>query len=606
MKKLSHSAIAATLAALGANSVYADQTSHVYGIHDRSANHFAFTNATVLVEPGKSIKNATLVIDNGRVVSVKANGKIPAGATEIDLTSHTVYPGFIDPYSNYVFSKDKPAAADPNQGPKYQGDRKGGNAWNNAIHSEVNWVSEFKADKKSAESYIKNGFTSVQTAKMDGIFQGQGLTVSLGQGLPNDLIYNAHASHFGSFDKGSSKQEYPSSLMGSIALIRQSLSDANWYQKAQGKTDNLNTGQPVEYNAALQSLAELKYKGIMFNADDYLSTLRADKLFDQYGVSASYVADGHEYARINEIKNVNATFVLPLSLPGKPDVTSFESQLDVSLAELRHWERAPSNAAVLAKNNVPFAFTQFGLKKSSDLWGKVKTLIKHGLSEKDALAALTTVPAKLAGVSSKAGQLKSGMIADFVITDGNIFKDGKIKSVWMQGNEKSFSPIAPISFAGNYELKIAGESLSLELTEKDNKVSGEFVKGEDKAKVKVSLQSDNNLQFNADLSELGLNGVYRLSSRLNEETLSGFVLNEKAERMAFSGQRKAAEDKEDEKKSETKESVEYLSQVTFPNRAFGLSKAAKQQNVHIKNATVWTSEKAGILKDTDLIIRKDF
>ena len=87
MKKLSHSAIAATLAVMGANSVYADQTSHVYGIHDRSSNHFAFTHATVYIEPGKSIKNATLVIDDGRIVSVKTNGKIPAGATDATVST---------------------------------------------------------------------------------------------------------------------------------------------------------------------------------------------------------------------------------------------------------------------------------------------------------------------------------------------------------------------------------------------------------------------------------------------------------------------------------------------------------------------------------------
>jgi imidazolonepropionase-like amidohydrolase len=132
MKKLSHSALAATLAVMGANSVYADQTSHVYGLHDRSSNHVAFTHATVITEPGKSIKNATLVIDNGRIISVKSNGKIPAGAYEVDLTSHFVYPGFIDAYSNYVSPKEKPEAGNRrgrgDDGPKYEGDRKGGNA----------------------------------------------------------------------------------------------------------------------------------------------------------------------------------------------------------------------------------------------------------------------------------------------------------------------------------------------------------------------------------------------------------------------------------------------------------------------------------------------
>ncbi len=621
MKKLKLSvlstSLSATLAVLAANSVFADQTSHVYGIHDRSSHHFAFTHATVLVEPGKSINNATLVIDNGRIVSVSENGKVPAGATEIDLTAHFVYPGFIDAYSNYVFNQDKPAVSHGrDQAPKYEGDRKGGNAWNDAIHAQIDWVTEFKADKKSAEAYVKNGFTAVQTAKLDGIFQGQGFTVSLSDGLPNDLIYNANASHFGSFDKGSSKQAYPNSLMGSIALIRQTLSDANWYQNAKGKTDKLTTGQPIEYNAALENLAELKKSGLMFNAEDYLSSIRADQLFDQYGIQTSFVADGHEYVRINEIKATQATFILPLNYPAKPDVSSFESQLDSSLAELRHWERAPSNPAVLAQNKIPFAFTQHGLKKSDDLWDKIKLSIKHGLSEKDALAALTTVPAKLAGIAQNAGQLKPGMFADFVISDDNIFTEGKIKSVWMLGKETSLSPINPISFAGKYQLKIANQDLVLELTEKDNKVSGnlkltkadldnknEPEKDEKKSAIKISEQADNNLQFSADLSALGLTGVYRFSVRLNKDIMAGFLLNDQSERIAFNTARKVDSEKNEENKKDVDDSITYLSALTSPNRAYGLAEKAKQQNLHIKNATIWTSEKQGILTNSDLIIR---
>lgn len=629
MKKLSLSVLSttlsATLAVFAAGYVSADQTSHVYGIHDRSSSHYAFTHATVLVEPGKQIKNATLVIENGQIISVTENGKIPAGATEIDLKSHFIYPGFIDAYSNYVFADDKPAEPHSrSQSPKYHGDRKGGNAWNDAIHAEMEWVNEFKPNKKAAEAYVKNGFTAVQTAKLDGIFQGQGFTVSLADGLPNDLIYKANASHFGAFDKGSSKQAYPSSLMGSIALIRQTLSDADWYQNAKGKTDNLITGQPVEFNAALESLTELKQTGLVFTADDYLSTLRADKLFDQFGIQSSFVADGFEYVRIDEIKNTNATFILPLNYPAKPDVSSFESQLDSSLGELRHWERAPANAAVLAKNNIPFAFTQFGLKKTDELWDKIKISIKHGLSEKDALAALTTVPAKLAGVSEIAGQLKPGMFANMVITDGNIFEEGKIKSVWMSGIETAFSPINPTSFAGNYQFKIANENLSLELTEEDNKVSGYLIKADtgsveseetktdkdnrdkksaEKVAIKVTEQTDNNLLFNADLSTLDLNGVYRFSLRLNENQMTGLVLNDKSERLTFSSQREIQKQKTEEQKKKSEEPISYVGEQTLPNRAFGLNERIKQQNLHIKNATLWTSEKEGILNNSDVIIR---
>ncbi|WP_432490475.1 hypothetical protein, partial [Flavonifractor plautii] len=86
-----------------------------------------------------------------------------------------------------------------------------------------------------AKSLIEQGFTAVQSARMDGIFRGQATTVSLAEDIPNNLVYRAHGRQFTSFDKGSSEQQYPASLMGSIALIRQTLSDARWYNEAQGR-----------------------------------------------------------------------------------------------------------------------------------------------------------------------------------------------------------------------------------------------------------------------------------------------------------------------------------------------------------------------------------
>src|SRR5690606_30822985 len=147
-------------------------------------------------------------------------------------------------------------------------------------------------------------------------------------------------------DKGSSKQQYPSSLMGSIALLRQTLDDANWYEQAAGKQTSTGT---VEYNAALAELTDIEQYGVVFQADDELSLLRADELFDAFEVPAAYVGSGFEYARLDAIKDTGSPLILPLDFPAAPSVTSVDDHLDVSLADLRHWERAPSNPAALAQ-----------------------------------------------------------------------------------------------------------------------------------------------------------------------------------------------------------------------------------------------------------------
>ncbi|NVK86475.1 MAG: amidohydrolase family protein [Gammaproteobacteria bacterium] len=622
MNKLSQSAFAALLTGLVSQSVSADQTGHVYGLHDRSLNKVAFTNATVYTEPGKKIERATLIIDNGRIESIERGGKVPQDAKIIDLTGHTVYPGFIDPYSDYVFGSAQ-SAFRWGEPPQYEGKRSGGNAWNDAIHAEVDWVDQFKADNKAAKDYIHNGFTAVQTAKLDGIFQGQGVTVSLADGIPNDLVYRAHARHFASFNKGSSTQSYPSSLMGSIALIRQTLSDAKWYQSAKGKTDRLITNEPVEYNAALEQLSELERSGVIFNPEDSLDTPRADQLFDQYRLDVVYVADGQEYARMNDIKQVAATFVVPFNFPEKPDVTSFEAQLDTSLAELRHWERAPANPAILEDNKIPFAFTHFGLKKKNQFWKNVKTAVKHGLSEQAALAALTTTPARIAGVADQSGKIAPGMFADLVISDGNLFQDGTIKSVYLMGKEQNIKPLNITQVAGDYTLNLKGTALTLQLTQEDAKVSGKLSLSQatpettdstaetdsdeksEKAKtvaIKSHGLSDNQLQFSADLSDLGLPGAYRFTLRKDKGQLLGQVTAPDLARLDIVANKSADANAKANQES-TPEAPTYLSELTYPNRAFAPKGAPAQQRVHIKNATIWTSDKQGVLTNADMIIR---
>lgn len=57
------------------------------------------------------------------------------------------------------------------------------------------------------------------------------------------------------------------------------------------------------------------------------------------------------------------------------------------------------------------------------------------------------------------------------------------------------------------------------------------------------------------------------------------------------------------KKSEKTTEIVSTIPVTFPNKAFGFSEKPQQQTLLFKNATVWTNEAEGIMKNTDVLIR---
>lgn len=353
-------------------SSHADQTSPIQGIIDKTPNLIALTGATVYTEPGKQLQNATVLIKDGRISAVGAKVSVPAGYQQIDASRYTLYPGFIDPYTQYGIEAAKPGKPGSyRDAPQYKNERKGGNASNAAIHAELNWVNEFKPDAKSAAELRKLGFTAVQSARFDGIFRGHAFVSALTDGLPNELILNANGAQFMAFDKGSSKQSYPSSLMGSIALIRQTLSDASWYNQAYGKTDVRYFNGPIEFNAALQSLGNVASQGAIFETSDDRSLLRAHLLLNEFKLNnAAMVGSGYEYVRLDEVKAMQRKIILPLNFPAAPEVGQLADQLDVNLANLRHWERAPANAAVLVNAGVPFALTTFKLKEKK-IFGQI-------------------------------------------------------------------------------------------------------------------------------------------------------------------------------------------------------------------------------------------
>lgn len=584
-------------------AAHADQTTPVQGIRDKSLHWYAFTNATVVTEPGKRLDNATVLIQDGKIIRVGGDAAVPAGYQQIDASGYYIYPGFIDLFSQYGVPKaGKGEGFSFGRKPNYSNERQGGNASNAAIHARLNWVDQFKPDAEQARSYQQQGFTTVQSARQDGIFRGQAFVASLLPGLPNEAVIKSTGNQFMAFSKGSSQQSYPSSLMGSIALIRQTLSDASWYAQAHGKTDWRFYNQPVEFNADLAALGQLSQQGVVFEVADDQALLRADLLLKEFGISkASLVGTGYEYNRLAELKASGRSVILPLAFPAAPNVQQLNDQLDVELAQLRHWERAPANAAALAKAEIPFALTLHKLEKPEQFWPNLRKAVQYGLSEQQALAALTTVPAKWLGLEAQLGKVAPGYLADLVVSKGDLFADGEIVATWIRGQQQQFKAMDMPQFAGTYTLSVAGLSVPVQLTDKDGKVEGKVNVAGKESKLSHVLNQRNQLQFSLDLKALEQGtGVVQFSGVLDGNVLTGTLVMADGQRYPVSSARQPAAKTEDKKAA--KPDVTLLSSLTTPNRAYGVMTKARQQNVHIKNATVWTSAAAGKLENTDLLV----
>src|SRR4029434_10865192 len=83
------------------------------------------------------------------------------------------------------------------------------------------------------------------------------------------------------------------------------------------------------------------------------------------------------------------------------------------------------------------ALTTHGLAKKNRFRGNARVAIARGLSEADALAALTTTPARLCGVADQLGTIEPGKLAHLTVVEkGRYFEeDAKVREVWIDGRQ---------------------------------------------------------------------------------------------------------------------------------------------------------------------------
>lgn len=576
----------------------AQVTYPVNGSYDKRPGLYAFINANIVISAEQTINNGVLLVKNQKIEAAGQGLTVPDGYIRIDLKGKFIYPSFVDAFTSYGL----PASANPRQGggfgrtQVFTSTKAGAYAWNEAIRPEIAVRSIFSVDTKKAEDYKKNGFGTVQSASRDGIARGVSIIATLNDGPVNGVILKDQAAAHYSFSKGSSSNSYPSSLMGSIALLRQTYLDAAWYKN-----------QKDEYNISLDEFNRSQALSQIFEVNDILSVLRADKLGDEFGKQYIFKSDGKEYQRIAEAKATGGSFIIPLSFPKPVEIEDPADARNISYTQLKDWELAPSNPSALEKAGIKFAITAFGLESNpKDFWTNLRTAIDHGLSEKQALKSLTEVPAEMLGISDLAGTLSKGKLANFLITSDNIFKkDNIIYENWVQGSQYIVSKMDISDLRGTYTLHIDGiPDLEIKIggTPGAYDLNAER-KGTDSIKVKGNISRTGDLiSMYFDLKKNPAGTI-----RLNGYISSAAPLMFRGDAILADGtnakwQATFKEALKDQVKKESPKPVIASGPVIYPFMAYGNAELPKSELILFKNATVWTNEKAGKLINTDVLI----
>src|SRR5690242_1660202 len=322
------------------HNVDAQQTFPVNGVADERHITYALTNAKIFVDYKTSLDSATLLVRDGKILAAGKNIAVPSDAYSIDLKGKFIYPSFIEMDSDYGMPEVKKERGGGDRGPQFTSNTKGAYNWNQAIRPEINASTQFSADDKKAEELRKLGFGTALVHQHDGIARGTSALVTLGNDKENELMVREKAAANYSFNKGSSTQDYPSSLMGSIALLRQTYYDGQWYAAG---------GNKKEDNLSLDAWNKLQNLPQIFEVNDKLSELRAVRLGSEFNVKYIIKGNGDEYQRLDELKATGSSFIVPVNFPAPLEINDPYEALNVSLGVMKHWELAPANLATLEK-----------------------------------------------------------------------------------------------------------------------------------------------------------------------------------------------------------------------------------------------------------------
>ncbi|MCE2988534.1 MAG: amidohydrolase family protein [Burkholderiales bacterium] len=642
------SAAAGSVFALGlplvSTSALAQQsTNRVEGLRDNTPRLHAITGARIVIAPGRVIERGTLVMKDGRITAVGADVPIPAGARVWKLDGRSVYAGFIDlasavgvPASMRPAAPATPpwmrqaagmAANAPSPTPAAATVRNAIGAQNRNVRADADVATQLDVRAEDAKALREQGFTTVLAVPAVGVFRGQSALVQLIDGVDAraQVLQPRVAQHMGfDFERGfGPNATYPNSMMGAIALARQSLYDARWYANA-GKS-----GERAETNAALEALqAAISGKqSVVVHAESEQDYQRVARIRDEFGLRVTLLGNGYEYRRAAQLKQLGMPVIVPLNFPQAPEVENPDTAIDVALETLQHWEQAPSNPAYLERAGVTFALSTVGMRDTKEWLPQLRQAVKRGLSADTALAAVTTTPARWLG-NAQLGTLEIGKLANVTVASADLFTNdtAEVEVTFVEGKPHVAEAYQRFDARGTWKVSITGatdiarewkvagtrarptltiDGQSCEIAVRARQViaslpcrrvsaPGAAAGAAPAADAAASAERPAQAERQTFIAEAVGEGNNQLRGTM--QTASGANITWTATRVAPYTETTA--------RPRTEEAPAALP-TTYPYGAYGVSASSlpRPASVLIKNATIWTGGAAGRMARADMLVR---
>lgn len=490
---------------------------------------YAIINCKIIPVTSPPIENGVIIVRDGIIESLGPQEKIviPEDAEIIKADGLFAYPGLIDAHTKLFF-----------EAPKAEPQQQGATA---AQSQEKDWAKQvnliafkfLKPKKTAAESYHKVGITTVLVAPEKEIYAGQSVLLNInGEKIEPMVIQNLVALHLNFV---TARGTYPSSLMGTMAFLRQSFLDTQYYSSLKSQFTKTSRGlKRPEYNSFLEGLLPyiVQKKPVFFNCANQEDIKRALRLTQEFKLNG-FITGANEAWRVAELlKKVKAPLLVSLNF--KPPFTSIYVAKGEESKKKAEEEIYPANAANLHKQGVKFAFTSHGVNKATDIPKNIQKAIKAGLPKNQALKAMTIIPAELLGVSSFLGSLEPGKVANIVLTSGEIFEDKtKVERVFVDGLSfeikqppKGEKPSA-LNIAGKWKATVLGPMGEMEMTvqleQEGNAISGNISSELGDWEISEGFLSGKDLTFTIEATIMGDSMELAFSGTAEKDSIEGTI-----------------------------------------------------------------------------------
>lgn len=371
-------------------------------------------HATIITEPGKRLKNASLLIVDGKIKAIGPQIKVPAAARHIDGTNKIVTAGLIAT-SSQIGMAEVGAVEYTNEG-QFSAKQ--------PIHAAFQVTDGYNPDSIVIPVTRNGGITSTLVAPSGGLVSGQSSWLSLGTGTTRDNLVKASTALHATLGR-SSVAVGDGSRGLALQRLRALFEDADHYRKNKAA---YHRGQTRKYAAdhrqleALQLVLDRKIP-LVVNVRRKSDIIAVMGLAQE--LSIRIVLEGATEAWMLADKIAKAKI---------PVITNPKANLPRSFDETRVVD---DNVTRLAKAGVQVIIASSRASSSARALKQLAGLaVAHGLSWQQAFAAITTTPASVFGVER--GRLQKGAVADLVVWSGDPLEmSGRAERIFIAGVEQS-------------------------------------------------------------------------------------------------------------------------------------------------------------------------